>query len=435
MSYIRSVKAIEILDSRGNPTIEVMITTDRDVVAKASVPSGASTGQNEAIELRDGDKKRYFGKGVQQAVAHVNGPIAQILVGEHVFDQTRLDMMMIASDGTENKSRLGANAILGASLAIARAGALTAKLPLYRYIGGSNTYILPCPMMNIINGGAHADNSLDFQEFMIRPIGAPSFQEAVRWGAEVFHTLKGILKQEGHITSVGDEGGFAPNLPNNEAALEIILAAIGKAGYHPGSQITLAIDCAASDFYDKGLKVYYEKKNKLHKKPYQERTAEEQVSYLEELCKKYPIDSVEDGLDENDWEGWKYLSKRLNDKVQNVGDDIFVTNPKFLEKGIELGIANAILIKLNQIGTLTETLETIRLAQTNAYRTVISHRSGETEDSIIADLAIATNAGQIKTGSLSRTDRIAKYNRLLNIEAGLGATGRYCDRNKCRVVK
>lgn len=434
-SYIRSVKAIEILDSRGNPTIEVMVATNGDIVAKASVPSGASTGMNEALELRDEDKGRYFGKGVQQAVAHVNGPIAQILVGEHVFDQTRLDMMMIATDGTENKGRLGANAILGASLAVARAGALTAKLPLYRYIGGSNTYILPCPMMNIINGGAHADNSLDFQEFMIRPVGAPTFREAVRWGAEIFHTLKKILKEEGHITSVGDEGGFAPNLPSNEAAIELILAAITKAGYHPGTQVTLALDCAASEFFDKGLKVYIEKKKKNRKQPYQERTAEEQVSYLEALCNKYPIDSIEDALDENDWEGWKVLSERLNKKLQIVGDDIFVTNPKFLRKGIELGIGNAILVKVNQIGTLTETLETIRIAQTNGYAAVISHRSGETEDSIIADLAVATNAGQIKTGSLSRTDRIAKYNRLLNIEAGLESTGKYWDSNKSRVHK
>lgn len=430
MSYIRSVKAIEILDSRGNPTIEVMVSTDRDIIAKASVPSGASTGEHEALELRDGDETRYFGKGVQQAVAHVNGPIAQMLVGEHVFDQTRLDMMMIAGDGTENKSKYGANAILGVSLAVARAAALTAKLPLYRYIGGCNSYILPCPMMNVINGGAHADNTLDFQEFMIRPKGAPSFREAVRWGAEIFHTLKTLLKSEGQITSVGDEGGFAPNLPSNEAAIEIILMAIQKAGYRPGSQVSLAIDCAASEFYEKSSGLYVEKKKKKkHEKEYQERTSEEQVLYLEELCKNYPIDSIEDALDQNDWEGWKYLSKRLRNKIQIVGDDLFVTNPKFLRKGIENEIANSILIKLNQIGTLTETLETIRIAQTHQYSTVISHRSGETEDSIIADLAVATNAGQIKTGSLSRMDRIAKYNRLLNIEDGLGHTGRYYDGN------
>lgn len=429
MSYIRSVKAIEILDSRGNPTLEVMLSTDRDVIAKAAVPSGASTGANEAIELRDGDPARYGGKGVQQAVAHVNGPIAQLLVGEHVFDQRRLDLMMIASDGTENKGRLGANAILGASLALARAGALTAREPLYRYIGGCNAYILPCPMMNIINGGAHADNSLDFQEFMIRPVGAPTFKEGVRWGSEIFHVLKGILKNEGYTTAVGDEGGFAPNLPSNEAALELILQAIEKAGYRPGSQITLALDCAATEFYDKASQCYVEKKKKKRKEKYLERTSAEQVAYLEELCSKYPIDSIEDGLDEADWGGWKLLSEKLNHKVQIVGDDLFVTNPKFLLKGISQGIANAILVKVNQIGTLTETLETIRLAQTHGYAAVISHRSGETEDSFIADIAVGTNAGQIKTGSLSRTDRVAKYNRLLNIEEGMAGFGRYLDSN------
>jgi enolase len=429
MSYIRSVKAIEILDSRGNPTLEVMITTDRDIVAKAAVPSGASTGTNEALELRDGDLSRYNGKGVLQAVAHVNGPIAQILVGEHVFDQRRLDMLMVAGDGTENKARFGANAILGASLALARAGALTAKVPLYRYIGGCNAHILPCPMMNIINGGAHADNSLDFQEFMIRPIGAPSFKEAVRWGAEIFHTLKGLLKEEGLATSVGDEGGFAPNLPSNEAALDIILQAIEKAGYKPGTQITLALDCAATEFFDKSSKKYVEKKKKKRKEKYAERTSEEQADYLAELCRKYPIDSIEDGMDENDWEGWKILSNKLNDEIQIVGDDLFVTNPKFLHRGITEGIANAILVKVNQIGTLTETIETIRIAQTHSYAAIISHRSGETEDSVIADIAVATNAGQIKTGSLSRTDRVAKYNRLLNIEEGMGGCGRYADSN------
>ncbi len=429
MSYIRTVKALEILDSRGNPTIEVTISTDRDIIAKAAVPSGASTGANEALELRDNDMSRYHGKGVEQAVAHVNGPLAQILVGEHVFDQRRLDMLMNASDGTPNKGHWGANAILGASLALARVGALTAKEPLYRYIGGCNSHILPCPMMNIINGGAHADNSLDFQEFMIRPVGAPTFKEAVRWGAEIFHTLKGILKAEGYSTSVGDEGGFAPNLPSNEAALELIIQAIEKAGYHPGSQVTLALDCAASEFYDKSSKRYLEKKKMKRKEAYVERTSTEQVDYLEDLCKQYPIDSIEDGLDEADWEGWKILSDRLNKKIQIVGDDLFVTNPIFLHKGIALGIANSILIKVNQIGTLTETLDAIRIAQTNGYTTVISHRSGETEDSIIADISVATNAGQIKTGSLSRTDRIAKYNRLLSIEDGLAGFGCYRDSN------
>lgn len=429
MSYIRTLKAIEILDSRGNPTLEVMISTDRDILAKASVPSGASTGEHEALELRDGDPTRYFGKGVQQAIAHVNGPLAQLLLGEHIFDQMRLDQMMIEFDGTENKGRLGANAILGISLAIARAAAITAKMPLYRYLGGCHAYILPCPMMNIINGGSHADNSLDFQEFMIRPVGAPSLKEAVRWGSEVFHTLKKLLKEQGHVTAVGDEGGFAPNLPSNEAAIEVILSAIEKAGYRPGNDFTLALDCAASEFYDKGSKRYIEKKNKQLKKKFEERTSSEQVGYLKQLCEKYPIDSIEDGLAEGDWAGWQELTKALGNKIQIVGDDIFVTNPKFLNKGLEMGVANSILIKLNQIGTVSETLETIRIAQTHGYTTIISHRSGETEDTAIADLAVATNAGQIKTGSLSRTDRISKYNRLINIEEGLATTGRYCDSN------
>lgn len=429
MSYIRSVKATEILDSRGNPTLEVLITTTHDVIAKASVPSGASTGQHEALELRDGDPARYSGKGVQQAIAHVNGILAQLLVGEHVFDQTRLDKMMIACDGTENKSRLGANAILGTSLALARAGAISAKMPLYRYIGGCHACILPCPMMNIINGGAHADNSLDFQEFMIRPVKAPSFHEAVRWGAEIFHTLKGILKAEGHITAVGDEGGFAPNLESNEAALDIIMLAIEKAGYRPGIDITLALDCAATEFQEKLTGKYQEKKRKQRKQNHRERTAHEQILYLKKLCENYPIDSIEDGLGENDWDGWKELTERLGKEHQIVGDDIFVTNPKFLMKGVENKVGNAILIKPNQIGTLTETLEAIRLAHQYGYTTIISHRSGETDDTIIADIAVATNAGQIKTGSLSRMDRIAKYNRLMNIEEGLGAYGTYQDSN------
>lgn len=430
MSYIRSVKAIEILDSRGNPTLEVMISTDHDIMGKASVPSGASTGQHEAVELRDGDTARYLGKGVQQAVAHVNSSLAQLLVGEHVFDQIRLDQIMTSFDGTENKGRIGANAILGASLALARAAALTARMPLYRYIGGCYARTLPCPMMNVINGGAHADNSLDFQEFMIRPTGAPSFREAVRWGSEIFHTLKGLLKEEGHITAVGDEGGFAPNLNSNEEAIEIILKAISKAGYHPGTDVTIALDCAASEFYDKVSGRYIEKKQMRRGKSHQERTTQEQIAYLEKLCNKYPIDSIEDGLDEGDWTGWQELNQRLGSKVQIVGDDIFVTNPKYLLKGIEMDAANSILIKPNQIGTLSETLETIRLAQSNGYTTVISHRSGETEDCFIADIAVATNAGQIKTGSLSRTDRVAKYNRLLNIEEGLAESGRYVDSNR-----
>ncbi len=435
MPYIRSVKAIEILDSRGNPTLKVMITTDGDLIAEACVPSGASTGQHEALELRDGDPTRYLGKGVQKAIAHVNGPIAQILIGEHVFDQMRLDMMMIASDGTENKSRFGANAILGASLALARAGALTAKLPLYRYIGGAHTYILPCPMMNIINGGAHADNLLDFQEFMIRPLGAPTFHEAVRWGAEIFHVLKGLLKEQGHITAVGDEGGFAPNLNSNEEALELIVSAIEKAGYRPGLDVSLALDCAASEFFDKSTNRYIEKKKKKKKMEFVERSSEEVVEYLQDLYKKFPIDSIEDALAEEDWSGWEYLTKKMGQTVQLVGDDIFVTNPKFLSKGFELNVANSILIKPNQIGTLSETLETIRLAQNRGYAAIISHRSGETEDSMIADIAVATNAGQIKTGSMSRTDRVAKYNRLLNIEAGLGDVGLYWDSNRYQYRK
>lgn len=430
MAYIRSVKAIEILDSRGFPTVEVVLVTDQNMMARASVPSGASTGSHEALELRDGDSHRYFGKGVQTAVQHVNGPIAQMLVGEHVFDQTRLDMMMIAGDGTQNKDNWGANAILGASLALARAGALTANLPLYRYIGGCHTYVLPCPMMNIINGGAHADNSLDFQEFMIRPVGAPTFKEAVRWGSEIFQTLKKSLKKNGHITSVGDEGGFAPNLSSNEEAIELILGAIEEAGYRPGSQVSLALDCAASEFYDKTDERYIEKKRKVRKEKYAARTTEEQVAYLEQLCNKYPIDSIEDGLGEQDWKGWKLLTERLGKKVQIVGDDLFVTNPAFLSKGIKEGVANSILIKVNQIGTLTETLETIKIAHTHGYTTVISHRSGETEDSMIADISVAVNSGQIKTGSLCRSERIAKYNRLLHIEAGLGNVGRYSDSNK-----
>lgn len=433
MAYIKSVKGREILDSRGNPTLEVEITTDQNIAVKAAVPSGASTGEHEALELRDEeDLGYYFGKGVLKAVAHVNGPIAQILLGEHVCDQEYLDQLMIQADGTENKSHFGANAILGASLALARAGAATTRLPLYRYIGGSNAHILPCPMINIINGGAHADNTLDFQEFMIRPVGAPHFREAVRWSAEIFHTLKNLLKKMGHVTAVGDEGGFAPNLQSNEEALDLILTAIEKAGYRPGSQISLALDCAASEFYDKGTQRYFEKKKKKQQKEYAERTSLEQIDYLEQLCEHYPIDSIEDGLAEWDWEGWRLLTQRLGRRIQVVGDDIFVTNPKFLQKGINLGVGNAILVKLNQIGTLSETLETIRLAQVHGYATIISHRSGETEDCMIADLAVATNAGQIKTGSLSRSDRVAKYNRLLAIEEGLGSTALYSDSNRFR---
>ncbi len=430
MSYIRSVKATQILDSRGYPTVEVMITTDRNVVARASVPSGASTGENEALELRDGDPAYYFGKGVKTAVSHVNGPIAQILVGEHVFDQRGLDIAMIEADGTPNKARFGANAILGASLALARAGALSAGLPLYRYIGGCNAHRLPCPMINIINGGAHADNSLDFQEFMIRPHNAPTFSEAVRWGAEIFHTLKGILKKAGHITAVGDEGGFAPNLSSNEEALDIIIQAIEKAGFKPGVDVSLALDCAASEFYDRVTNRYVEKKKMKRGDKYIERSSSELITYLTQLVDAYPIDSIEDGLGENDWTGWKELTERLGSRVQIVGDDLFVTNTEFLKRGLDEGVANAILIKVNQIGTLTETLDAIQMAQHAGYSAIVSHRSGETEDSFIADIAVASNCGQIKTGSLSRTDRVAKYNRLLNIEAGLDHLSLYSDSNK-----
>ncbi len=424
---IFKVDAVEILDSRGNPTIEVMVTTENGIVGKAAVPSGASTGENEALELRDGDAKRYLGKGVQKAVHHVKNELANLLIGQSVLDQRKLDNEMICQDATEFKSKYGANAILGCSLAIARAGAAFLNLPLYRYLGGTNAYILPCPMMNIINGGAHADNSLDFQEFMIRPKGAPSFSEAVRWGAEIFHSLKSLLKKEGYATAVGDEGGFAPNLPSNEKALEIIIAAIEKAGYKPGEEVSLALDCAASEFYDKAQGHYFEKKKKARGEKYLERTSTEQTHYLAELCRKFPIDSIEDGLAENDWQGWEELTKTLGESIQIVGDDIFVTNTKFLQKGIDREVANSILVKVNQIGSLSETLDTIRLAQTHGYTTVISHRSGETEDSIIADISVATNAGQIKTGSLSRSDRVAKYNRLLWIEAELGNSAKFED--------
>jgi len=425
MSNIKSLDALEILDSRGNPTLQVTITTEAGATGTAAVPSGASTGENEAVELRDKDKNRYFGKGVTKAVANVMGPLSALLLGKDIFNQIHIDQAMIEADGTPNKSKYGANAILGISLAAARAAADELEMPLYRYIGGLHAHVLPCPMMNIINGGAHADNLLDFQEFMIRPIGAPSFQEAVRWGAEIFHTLKRLLQEEGHSTSVGDEGGFAPNLPSNEAALDYILKAIEKAGFKPGQQVTIALDCAASEFYDKSEGRYVEMKKKKKGESYNARTSEELVNYLCTLCENYPIDSIEDGLDENDWDGWKILTEKLGSKVQIVGDDLFVTNIKFLKKGIEQNIANAILIKVNQIGTLTETLDAIELAKQNGYTTVISHRSGETADSTIADIAVATNSGQIKTGSLSRSDRIAKYNRLLAIEDKLRSSSIY----------
>lgn len=416
---IAIVDALEILDSRGNPTLKVKVVTKDGVIGQACVPSGASTGEHEALELRDLDPKRYFGRGVLRAVENVKGPIQHLLKGKSIFDQEANDRAMIDLDATPNKSRLGANALLGVSLAIAKAAAATKKEPLYRFLGGSPATLLPCPMMNILNGGAHADNPLDFQEFMIRPIGAPSFHEALRWGAEVFHHLKAILKQNGLSTAVGDEGGFAPNIATTEEALELIIQAIQKGGYVPGKDLTIALDCAASEFYEDGH--YIEKKSN----PNNQRSSEEQVGYLAELTQKYPIDSIEDGLDQNDWEGWKLLTNELGSKIQLVGDDLFVTNTQFLKRGIDQGIANAILIKPNQIGTLTETVAAIRMAQENQYKTVISHRSGETEDTTIADLSVAYQMGQIKTGSLSRSDRIAKYNRLLEIEKELGSSARF----------
>jgi enolase len=416
MTKIKQLEALEILDSRGNPTVEVILTTSNNIVAKAKVPSGASTGEKEALELRDKDPKRYLGKGVKKAVENVNTHIRKLLIGEDVFDQEKLDNKMIEADGTDNKEKFGANAILGASLAIVRAAAKEKKVPLYEYLGGKKATMLPCPMMNIINGGAHADSPLDFQEFMIQPIGAKTFSEALRFGAETFHNLKAILKEKGHATSVGDEGGFAPKLASNEEALELIVQAIEKAGYKPLEQIAIALDPAASEFFDKNTKKYIEKKKKRNNQEYISRSSEEMIDYFKNLSNKYPIISIEDALDENDWNGWKILTEKLGKEIQIVGDDLFVTNIKFLEKGIKEHSANSILIKLNQIGTLTETLKTIHLAHKNNYTTVISHRSGETEDTFIADLAVATNAGQIKTGSLSRSDRIAKYNRLLEIE-------------------
>ncbi|MBS0653169.1 MAG: phosphopyruvate hydratase [Verrucomicrobia bacterium] len=421
MSRIHSIHALEILDSRGNPTLEVFVRTDNGFEGKAAVPSGASTGEHEAVELRDQDPKRYQGKGVQKAISHVNGPLAKLLIGKPVDQQEEIDALLIDADGTPNKSKYGANALLGISLAAAKAAANMRKIPLYQSIGTPNSTLLPVPMMNIINGGAHADNFLDFQEFMIRPVGAPSFREAVRWGAEVFHTLKTLLKKEGHVTSVGDEGGFAPRLQSNEEALDFIIRAIKKAGFRPKTDLTIALDCAASEFYDPQTQTYLEKKKKELGKPFASRTASELIDYLEQLASKYPIDSIEDGLDQNDWKGWNAITSRLGSKLQLVGDDLFVTNPVFLQKGIDQKVANAILIKVNQIGTLSETLQTIALAHANGYKTVISHRSGETEDTTIADIAVAIRSGQIKTGSLSRSDRVAKYNRLLEIEDELGS--------------
>ena len=418
MSWIEHILAREILDSRGNPTVEAEVVLGDGEVGRAAVPSGASTGEHEAVELRDGDKKRYGGKGVLKAVRNVNEVIAPELEGFDALDQVELDQALIALDGTKTKSKLGANALLAVSLATARAAAAHLEIPLYTYLGGPNARTLPVPMMNIINGGAHADNNVDFQEFMVVPVGAPTFREALRIGAEVFHELKAVLKKKGYATSVGDEGGFAPNLRSNEEAIETILEAINKAGYSAGSDCLLALDPAASEFFDG--KAYVFKKSDKRKL-----TSEQMADYWRSWCDQYPIVSIEDGMAENDWTGWKLLTDLIGKKVQLVGDDLFVTNTEFLQKGIDLGVANSILIKVNQIGTLTETLDCIQLAQTNRRTTVISHRSGETEDPFIADLAVATNAGQIKTGSLSRTDRIAKYNQLLRIEEDLRGAARF----------
>jgi enolase len=416
MGQIVSVHAREILDSRGNPTIEVDVATASGYFGRAAVPSGASTGENEALELRDGDKSRYLGKGVLKAVHNVNNVIAEEIMGMEVTDQAGIDKKMLELDGTKTKSNLGANAILGVSMAVAKAAATLHGLPLFRYIGGANAVTLPVPMMNIINGGSHSDAPIAFQEFMIRPVGAPSFREGLRMGAEVFHSLKKVLNGRGLSTAVGDEGGFAPTLGGTEDALETILKAITEAGYKPGTDITIALDCAASEFYVEGLYNY----SKFEGPKGARRTSKEQVDFIEQLLAKYPIDSVEDGMAEGDWDGWKLLTDRIGKKCQIVGDDVFVTNVDYLKKGIDMGCANSILIKVNQIGTLTETLNCIEMAHRAGYTTVTSHRSGETEDSTIADIAVATNSGQIKTGSCSRTDRMAKYNQLLRIEEMLG---------------
>ncbi|MGV7029865.1 phosphopyruvate hydratase [Methylobacterium symbioticum] len=417
MTAITNIAAREILDSRGNPTVEVDVLLEDGSFGRAAVPSGASTGAHEAVELRDGDKSRYGGKGVRNAVEAVQTEILDAIGGMDAEDQVAVDEAMIHLDGTPNKARLGANAILGVSLAVAKAAAETAGLPLYRYVGGVQGRVLPVPMMNIINGGAHADNPIDFQEFMIMPVGADSIAEAVRMGSEVFHTLKSALKKAGHNTNVGDEGGFAPNLPSAEAALDFVMESIQAAGFKPGQDMMLALDCAATEFFKDGA-YHYEGEGKT-------RSIEAQVDYLAELVAKYPIVSIEDGMSEDDWQGWKLLTTKIGDRCQLVGDDLFVTNVERLSRGIESGTANSILIKVNQIGSLTETLAAVDMAQRAGYTAVMSHRSGETEDSTIADLAVATNCGQIKTGSLARSDRLAKYNQLIRIEEGLGPQGRY----------
>ena len=418
---IESIKGREILDSRGNPTVEVEVRLESGITGRASVPSGASTGENEALELRDNDKSRYGGKGVLKAVYNVNNVIAPALVGWSVLQQRAIDNKMLELDGTKTKSKLGANAILGVSLAVAKAAANYLDVPLYRYIGGVNTYTLPVPMMNIINGGSHSDAPIAFQEFMIRPVGAESFREGLRMGAEVFHALKKVLHDRGLSTAVGDEGGFAPSLNGTEDALESIISAIKAAGYEPGKDIMIGMDCASSEFYKNGIYDYTIFEGEKGKK----RTSDEQINYLEELINKYPIDSIEDGMSENDWDGWKKLTERIGDRCQLVGDDLFVTNVEFLSKGIEMGCGNSILIKVNQIGSLSETLDAIEMAHRHGYTSVTSHRSGETEDATIADIAVATNSGQIKTGSLSRSDRMAKYNQLLRIEEELGDLAKY----------
>src|SRR6201987_3127349 len=420
MSYISEIFARQILDSRGNPTVEVDVLTDEGALGRAAVPSGASTGAHEAVELRDGDKKKYGGKGVLKAVKNVNELIAPKLLGYDVADQTGIDAMMIQTDGTPNKGNLGANALLAVSMAVAKAAAEEANLPLYRYIGGTNGKILPIPMMNILNGGAHADNKIDFQEFMVVPTGAESFSEGLRWGVEIFHALKTVLKEKGYSTNVGDEGGFAPNIQSNEEAIETVLKAIEKAGYKPGAQVNIAMDAANSELW-----VEKDKKYHFHKSDGKKMTSDELVEYWVNWCKKYPIVSIEDGMAEDDWKGWKKLTEALGGQVQLVGDDLFVTNVTRLEKGIKESIANGLLVKVNQIGTLSETIDAVTMAQNNRYNTIMSHRSGETEDNTIADLAVALNCGQIKTGSASRSDRMAKFNQLLRIEEELGGKAYY----------
>ncbi len=424
MGFIANISARQILDSRGNPTVEVDVTTQSGIIGRAAVPSGASTGTHEAVELRDGNKSAFLGKGVSKAVHNVNSILREALIGQNIYEQNAIDQKMIALDGTPNKAKLGANAILGVSMAVAKAAAQEAGLPLYRYVGGFNAHTLPVPMMNILNGGSHADNSIDFQEFMIMPTGAQSFSEALRMGVEIFHHLKSVLKNKNYSTNVGDEGGFAPNIKSNEEAIEVVLQSIEKAGYKPGHDVFIAMDAAASEFYKADEKVYH-----FHKSSGNKLTPSEMVNYWAEWCKKYPIISIEDGLAEDDWDGWKLITEKIGNKVQLVGDDLFVTNVSRLQRGIDNHIANSILVKVNQIGSLTETVNAVSLANNNGYTAVMSHRSGETEDTTIADLAVALNTGQIKTGSASRTDRIAKYNQLLRIEESLGSSAVYPGNN------